>query len=68
MDTYFNVSFDCKKCGRCVTACKNDGQAFLDGGRGVGPIELDDYVPCHHCKGAPCIDVCHYNCIKIGRY
>lgn len=67
MDTYFKVSFDCVKCGRCVTACNEKGQGFLGGGRGRGPIELDDYVPCHHCN-AYCKEVCHYDAIKIERW
>lgn len=67
MDTYFNASSKCVKCGRCVKACQERGQGFLGGGRGVGPEELWDYVPCH-CCGHHCIDVCHYGAIRITRW
>lgn len=66
MDTYFSVSHKCMKCGRCVNACQEKGEHFLGGGRGTGPFELYDYVPCHHCEGH-CLKVCHYGAIRIER-
>ena len=73
MDTYFNVRSGCIKCGRCVKACLEKGQGFLEGGRDVGPQHYSDYVPCHHCtdkfsKNAPCEEVCYYNAIEITRW
>ena len=68
MDTYFNVDFNCKRCGRCVTACESDGEGVLWGGRGRTPDIIWDYVPCHHCKSSACIKVCHYDAISISRY
>lgn len=74
MDTYFHSTFNCVKCGRCVKACKEEGQNFLEGGRDNGPQHCSiDYVPCHHCKGvwknqAPCQKVCHYGAIEIERW
>lgn len=67
MDTYFNCNSNCVKCGRCVKVCNEKGMFFLGGGRGVGPVELYDYVPCHHCESY-CIGVCHYNAINIERW
>lgn len=74
MDTYFHTNFNCIKCGRCVKACHENGQKFLDGGRDSGPRTYDfDYVPCHHCEGvwqeeAPCQKVCFYDAIEIERW
>lgn len=74
MDTYFSVNWNCVKCGRCVTACKNEGNNYLTGHRDVSPNEYNyglDYVPCHHCEGdfhhKPCQLVCHYDAIEIER-
>lgn len=67
MDTYFRTNSNCVRCGRCTKACNEKGEKFLGGGRGIGPIERYDYVPCHHCSGH-CLDVCHYNAIKITRW
>lgn len=74
MDTYFDTNFNCVKCGRCVRACAEEGQQFLEGGRDVGPETYSfDYVPCHHCPGvwkgeAPCQKVCYYDAIEIERW
>ena len=73
MDTYFRVNFNCVKCGRCVTACWEDGKQFLGGVRDDCPYPRSDYVPCHHCtdkfsRVAPCQLVCHYNAISIERW
>lgn len=74
MDTYFHTSCDCVNCGRCVKACREDGQDFLRGGRDYGPQHDSlDYVPCHHCPGvwedkAPCQVACHYGAIEIERW
>lgn len=74
MDTYFHTGFECVRCGRCVKACQEHGQQFLEGGRDVGPQHNSfDYVPCHHCgdngfNDKPCIRVCHYNAIEIERW
>ena len=73
MDTYFSTNCNCVKCGRCVVACRSEGQKFLSGGRDVGPIETSDYVPCHHCTSrfsepAPCKNVCYYDAIEITRW
>ena len=67
MDTYLRVSYKCKKCGRCVSACQNEGYGHLEGGRGIRAETYDDNLCCHHCS-KPCIDACHYNCIEISRY
>lgn len=66
MDTYFSTNSNCIKCGRCTTACQEKGEKFLGGGRNIGPVELHDYVPCHHCA-KHCKKVCNYNAIKIWR-
>jgi len=74
MDTYFHTDWTCVKCGRCVKACKEEGQNFLEGGRDCGPQHYSfDYVPCHHCAGvwqneAPCQKACHYGAIEIERW
>lgn len=73
MDTYWYCdSIKCVRCGRCVTACKNDGEDFLGGMRDERPYEKYEYVPCHHCTSrfsspAPCQVVCHYDAIEIER-
>lgn len=67
MDTYFSANGNCVKCGRCTKICQEKGEQFLGGGRGIGPVELYDYVPCHHCEGH-CLNVCHYGAIKIERW
>ena len=61
MDTYFSVSSDCVKCGRCTKVCQEGGMGFLGGGRGEGPVELDD------CGGL-CAKLCHYGAISISRW
>ena len=73
MDTYFHTTWDCVKCGRCVTACNERGEHFLTGVRDDCPHQRSDYVPCHHCnskfsKVPPCQEVCHYNAIEIERW
>ncbi len=73
MDTYWHANWNCVKCGRCVTACKEKGEGFLTGGRDKRPTGNWDYVPCHHCTGrfsvtAPCVEVCHYDAIEIERW
>lgn len=74
MDTYWYCdSCKCVKCGRCVTACKTDGEGFLSGGRDRHPYGVSDYVPCHHCTGfssdmTPCQSVCHYGAISTERW
>lgn len=67
MDTYFRTNSNCVQCGRCTKVCNEKGEQFLGGGRGIGPIERYDYVPCHHCEGH-CLNVCHYGAIKIERW
>lgn len=66
MDTYWSRSGDCIKCGRCVTACENDGYGHLVGGRGHTPTTYDDNLCCHRCS-QPCKTACHYGKIKITR-
>ena len=73
MDTYFNTNCNCVACGRCVKACREEGEDFLVGHRDDCPHESSDYVPCHHCtdrfsRPAPCQEACHYNAIEIERW
>ena len=44
MDTYFSTNGNCVKCGRCTKICQEQGEQFLGGGRGIGPVELYDYM------------------------
>lgn len=67
MDTYFHVSLDCIKCGRCVKACHERGHGELVGGRGMMPDTYNENLCCHRC-GQFCKDVCHYGAISIVRW
>lgn len=74
MDTYWERDTSkCVRCNRCVTACEEKGEKFLEGIRDDGPHKKYEYVPCHHCTDrfntpAPCKEVCHYDAIKITRW
>lgn len=49
MDTYFITNSNCIQCSRCVKACTEDGEQFLEGIRDNCPYKKYDYTPCHHC-------------------